>query len=100
MIGHAQSITRLTDYSIIQFRRKTVEKPGRREVIFLLGSAAATTLVGRAGATPAAGASAAQTAPGCVITPEQTEGPYFVDEGLNRSDIRIDPSTGTVKAGV
>jgi protocatechuate 3,4-dioxygenase beta subunit len=29
-----------------------------------------------------------------------TEGPYFVDEKLNRSDVRSDPATGTLKAGV
>jgi protocatechuate 3,4-dioxygenase beta subunit len=29
-----------------------------------------------------------------------TEGPYFVDERLNRSDIRTDPATNVVKAGV
>jgi protocatechuate 3,4-dioxygenase beta subunit len=29
-----------------------------------------------------------------------TEGPYFVDERLNRSDIRSDPTTGAIKAGV
>ena len=26
----------------------------------------------------------------CVVRPQQTEGPYFVDEMLNRSDIRSD----------
>jgi len=26
-------------------------------------------------------------------------GPYYVDEELNRSDIRSDPATGAVKAG-
>jgi protocatechuate 3,4-dioxygenase beta subunit len=36
----------------------------------------------------------------CVARPALTEGPYFVDEKLNRSDIRIDPSTNTVSAGV
>ncbi|MCM3881768.1 MAG: intradiol ring-cleavage dioxygenase [Vicinamibacterales bacterium] len=36
----------------------------------------------------------------CTVTPALTEGPYFVDEGLNRSDIRSDPSTGVAKAGV
>lgn len=35
----------------------------------------------------------------CVVRPEQTEGPYFVDERLNRSDIRSDPATGQVKPG-
>ncbi len=34
------------------------------------------------------------------MRPEQTEGPYFVDEMLNRSDIRSDPSSGEVKEGL
>ena len=36
------------------------------------------------------------TLPNCIVSPEQTEGPYFVDEKLNRSDIRTDPSDGIV----
>lgn len=36
----------------------------------------------------------------CVLTAALTEGPFFVDEKLNRSDIRTDPTTGTVSAGV
>jgi protocatechuate 3,4-dioxygenase beta subunit len=35
----------------------------------------------------------------CVLTPEETEGPYFVDEKLNRSDIRSDPGDGSVQPG-
>jgi protocatechuate 3,4-dioxygenase beta subunit len=35
----------------------------------------------------------------CVVRPEQTEGPYFVDERLDRADIRADPGTGTVQEG-
>ncbi len=38
--------------------------------------------------------------PPCIVRPEQTEGPYFVDERLNRSDIRSDPLDGSVKEGV
>ena len=38
-------------------------------------------------------------APACVARPEMTEGPYFVDVGLNRSDIRSDSNTGVVKEG-
>lgn len=38
--------------------------------------------------------------PACVVRPEQTEGPYFIDEKLNRSDIRSDPSDSAVKPGV
>ena len=36
----------------------------------------------------------------CVVTAALTEGPYFVDEKLNRSDIRSDPSTGVISTGV
>lgn len=36
----------------------------------------------------------------CVARPEQTEGPYFVDEALQRSDIRSDPGSGKVSDGV
>jgi protocatechuate 3,4-dioxygenase beta subunit len=38
--------------------------------------------------------------PGCVVRPEQTQGPYWVDEKLDRRDIRADTKTGAVKAGV
>lgn len=38
--------------------------------------------------------------PACVVRPEQTEGPYFVDTRLNRADIRSDPVSGIVKEGV
>lgn len=43
---------------------------------------------------------ASSSTPGCVISPEQTEGPYFVDEKLNRSDIRYEPTDGSMKIGV
>ena len=36
----------------------------------------------------------------CVVTPQQTEGPYFVDERLHRPDIRPDPSDGSIKEGL
>jgi protocatechuate 3,4-dioxygenase beta subunit len=34
------------------------------------------------------------------VRPALTEGPFFVDTQLNRSDIRSDPVTGVVKPGV
>jgi protocatechuate 3,4-dioxygenase beta subunit len=37
--------------------------------------------------------------PPCVARPEQTEGPYFVDQMLNRSDIRTDTKSGKVSQG-
>jgi protocatechuate 3,4-dioxygenase beta subunit len=36
----------------------------------------------------------------CIVTPALTEGPYFVDERINRSDIRPDPTTGAVSEGI
>lgn len=36
----------------------------------------------------------------CIMTPAKTVGPYFVDEKLNRSDVRSNTSTGAVQAGV
>jgi protocatechuate 3,4-dioxygenase beta subunit len=61
---------------------------------------AATQVPTAAAATGATAGPAAGTIPSCVVRPEQTEGPYFVDDKLNRSDIRPDPSDGSVKAGV
>src|SRR5215204_5333868 len=71
----------------------------RREMLGLMGStAAAITLAGCGGSErsgqPGAGettdaSTAAETASTtCVVRPEQTEGPYYVDTGLDRSDIR------------
>jgi protocatechuate 3,4-dioxygenase beta subunit len=36
----------------------------------------------------------------CVLTGALTEGPFFVDEKLNRSDIRTDPGSGLVAGGI
>ncbi len=57
-----------------------------------------------AGATAAVTPSASSTpasvaAPSCVVRPAETEGPYFVDEKINRSDIRSDPTDGSIKLG-
>jgi protocatechuate 3,4-dioxygenase beta subunit len=77
--------------------------PGRREVMRLLGSVAAAGMLGCAN-TGARAASESPTAPApsgtCVVRPQQTEGPFFIDEKLNRSDLRSDPLTGTARAGV
>jgi protocatechuate 3,4-dioxygenase beta subunit len=35
----------------------------------------------------------------CIVRPEQTEGPYFIDEQLHRSDIRTDPADNRVAPG-
>jgi protocatechuate 3,4-dioxygenase beta subunit len=50
--------------------------------------------------TPAPTGSATPYSLSCVGTPSATEGPYFVDEMLNRSDIRSDPTDNSVRPGV
>ena len=57
--------------------------------------AEATEIAAQASEATSAAGSAAM--PACVVRPELTEGPYFVDERLNRSDIRSDPGTGVVE---
>jgi len=52
------------------------------------------------GVALAAGRALAQKArPACVLTPAQTEGPYFVDARLDRVDLRTDPNDGAARAG-
>jgi protocatechuate 3,4-dioxygenase beta subunit len=92
----------------------------RREVLGLMGGATVALIIGCTGdddgaepttsaASPTSGAatsaatsaptSGATAVPSCVVRPEQTEGPYFVDEQLQRSDIRTEPSDGATKEG-
>jgi protocatechuate 3,4-dioxygenase beta subunit len=85
----------------------------RREAIILLGLTGASLISGCSGgesanvasgqtarvASAAQVSTATQVAPGCVVRPQETAGPYYVDEKLNRSDIRSDPSDGSVKEG-
>src|SRR6476620_9297177 len=92
----------------------------RREVLALMGvvsvgavavacapgsaasGAASAGASGGAGATALATATAvavASSLPSCVVVPELTEGPYYVNENLDRSDIRIDTSDGSVSEG-
>jgi protocatechuate 3,4-dioxygenase beta subunit len=76
---------------------------GRRQLIVLVGSFTAAGLIGcGSDASDAAATEAAPTSsqPACVVRPQQTEGPYFVDERLERSDIRSDPADGSVRPGV
>jgi protocatechuate 3,4-dioxygenase beta subunit len=70
----------------------------RREAVTLLGAAGSVVLGGYPMAA-ALGGQSPRPAP-CIVRPEQTEGPYFIDERLHRSDIRSDPVDGTVKPGV
>lgn len=91
-------------------------RPSRREALNLLKAAGAVALIGcggnsrvtRRGAGGTSGGGSGGTAGEggagnegpCIVRPAQTEGPYFIDELLMRSDIRSDPTTGEVKEGV
>lgn len=59
-----------------------------------------TTASATTSATTTATSSTGATLPTCVVVPALTEGPYFIDEKINRSDIRADTDTGTVQEGV
>jgi protocatechuate 3,4-dioxygenase beta subunit len=89
--------------------KATVKGLSRREVLGLLAAGSVGAFLGcrrlRRLGEPTTGLAQPATAdaaviPSCVVRPEQTEGPYFIDEKLNRSDIRSDPSDGAVKTGV
>jgi protocatechuate 3,4-dioxygenase beta subunit len=70
----------------------------RREALALLGSTGSLLLL-RSSPASAARSRGDQPRYPCVVRPASTQGPYYVDEGLNRSDIRSDPTDGTVKEG-
>lgn len=75
--------------------RSSVILPSRRQAIRALGAAAFTGIpFGRHQGI------FGQTACAVLGSPSLTEGPYFVDEELNRSDIRVDPSDNSVQDGV
>ena len=74
----------------------------RREALTALGATGALLLLrcSNGGSSSADNGDDDDLPLGCVVRPQQTEGPYFVDELLNRSDIRSDPATGEVRPGV
>jgi protocatechuate 3,4-dioxygenase beta subunit len=79
----------------------------RRKVLVFLGGTTVISLLGCLQRKSAADnplnssiQSLAPTSSTCVVKPEQTEGPYFINERLNRADIRSDPSDGSIRQGV
>lgn len=71
---------------------------GRREAMRLLGAGGAAAL---GGWRLVAAEQAAPTATGsCVVRPELTAGPFFVDGALARSDVRANTATGKMRDGV
>ena len=81
-------------------REKDDEQVGRiltrREVFAILCGAAGAGIVSSGNLA----SSDMKSLPGCLAKPEQTEGPYYLDTRLNRSDIRSDPSDGSIVDGI
>ena len=73
----------------------------RREVLALLGASGIAALAGCKPSREVAnvGMAGGAVLPSCIVRPEQTEGPYFVDSRLDRADIRSEPATGVLKPG-
>ena len=94
----------------------------RREILVLLGAAGTATALaacGPSGGSPSASARATPMAtptgtasasaspsagagsviPSCVVVPDLTEGPFYIDTDLERADIRADTTTGELSAG-
>jgi protocatechuate 3,4-dioxygenase beta subunit len=70
----------------------------RRELATLFGAGVAASLTRRV-AAQTSGRAPTSVIPSCVVHPQQTQGPFFVDEKLLRSDVRPDSRTGVVSAG-
>jgi protocatechuate 3,4-dioxygenase beta subunit len=62
-------------------------------------ASAAASASASAAATAVASAAIASALPACVVAPELTEGPYYVDVDLERSDIRSDTGDGVAVDG-
>ncbi|MBC7897143.1 MAG: intradiol ring-cleavage dioxygenase [Cytophagaceae bacterium] len=69
----------------------------RREVLALLGVGSFGLLTDRR-ALIGPGV-VQQRLPACVVRPAQTEGPYFVDRTMERTDIRAEPGKDDVRPG-
>lgn len=86
----------------------------RREALMMLGTAglaAITSMVSKVAASSPVGMvmegatalalpdTTPMMPPLCIVRPQRMEGPFFVDEMLNRRNIRYDPSDGSMRPG-
>lgn len=96
---------RKTSDGVALDRRGALSRLGSVMAVGFLGSCGgesdgSPTAASASSSTSSTSASTGSTNAQCVVTPELTEGPYFVEEMLNRSDIRTDPATGVARPGV
>ncbi|AIF84954.1 protocatechuate 3,4-dioxygenase beta subunit [Candidatus Nitrososphaera evergladensis SR1] len=105
---------------VVDYRAAPAEKKNNNQLLALVGVVAAIILAGSfvpmsmgrpmgptsqpgSASQPVAAVQKCTLTPSLIEvedTPQQIEGPYFVDEKLERSDIRPDPSDGSVQDGV
>ena len=69
---------------------------GRREMILRTAGVLTFAGIGRGVITKAI----AQTSTPIVLTPQETQGPYWVDEQLNHSDLATDPTDNSIQVGL
>jgi len=71
----------------------------RREVMAITGTASLAALLGLPQSALAQQKPKPRNFNHVIVSPEMTEGPFFVEEHLNRSDIRSDPKSGVMSPG-
>ena len=87
-------------------RRKEID---RRRLLNMLAAAGVTAIAGCGGTSSSAGSTgstsgsssgSSSSSTACVLTPELTTGPYFVDDKLNRSDLTGNTTDANVLHGI
>ena len=94
--------TRLSRRDLLGFAAKGAASVVVSQSLLLACAANASSVTDTTSSTDTSGTTTGTTSGSatCVLTAALTEGPFFVDEKLNRSDIRTDPVTGAVSAGI
>jgi len=85
----------------LKSQKKSRKEISRREALAILSAVGVGSLVGcGTGSSTSAETSGGSTGDAaCVLTPELTVGPYFVDERLNRSDLTTNTTDTNVTNG-
>src|SRR5947207_10396497 len=93
--------TRLSRRDLLGFAARGAASVVVSQSLLLACAKDATSMTDTSSATATGGTTGSSSGSAtCVLTAALTEGPSFVDEKLTRSDIRTDPTTGVVSAGI
>jgi protocatechuate 3,4-dioxygenase beta subunit len=97
----APKVTRLSRRDLLGFAAKGAASVLVSQSVLANCAAAATNATDTTDTASSGGTTLPTTGSStCVLTASLTEGPFFVDEKLNRSDIRTDPTTGVLSSGI